>query len=141
MSRLEHEPAPVFRLHPIRVLLVSRDRRFLRMANVLLSRHGCEVASIERPSGLLDRVEHRPPNVVVLDGSESLATTARRVAALDALPAPVPSVIVYEGAEEDPLRHLRMLPKWGGFEEIVFEVERAYRGGWSGHGAAEDSLF
>lgn len=134
MSRFDQEGVPVTRLRPIRVLLVGRDRRFLRMANVLLSRHGCEVASIERSSELLERVERQRPNVVVLDGSDSLSATARAVAALEALPMPVSTVIVYEGAQDDPLRQLRLLPKWGGFDEIVSEVERVYSGGRSGDG-------
>lgn len=66
--------------------------------------------------------------MVVLDGSHSLSAAARAVAALVALPIPVSAVIVYEGDRDDPLRHLPLLPKWGGFEEIVSEVERAYDG-------------
>jgi hypothetical protein len=116
----------VVRLHAIRVLLVGRDRRFLRSAAVLLGRRGCEVASIERPSELLDAVAAQRTNVVVLDGTDSISATARAVGALDALPVPVASVIVYEGASRDPLRHLRLLPKWGAFEEIASEVERVY---------------
>jgi hypothetical protein len=140
VSRFDREGVPVTRLRPIRVLLVGRDRRFLRTANVLLTRHGCEVASIERPSELFNLVERQRQDVVVLDGSDSLSTTARTVAALEALPTPVSAVVVYEGAHDDPLRHLRLLPKWGGFDEIVSEVERVYGCRWSGDGAREQAL-
>lgn len=125
MSALAQNGA-VVRLRPIRVLLVGRDRRFLRTAAVLLGRRGCDVVAIERPSDLLDTVEEQRTNVVVLDGSDSISATARAVATLDALPVPVSSLIVYEGVNRDPLRHLRLLPKWGAFEEIAAEVERLY---------------
>jgi CheY-like chemotaxis protein len=137
VSCREREDVPVARLRAIRVLLVGRDQRFLRMADMLLRRHGCEVASIERPSELLDRVERQRPNVVVLDGSESVSATARAVAALEALALPVSTVIVYEGAQDDPLRQLRLLPKWAGFDEIVSEVERVYAGDCSPQGGPE----
>ena len=131
----------VRRLRPIRVLLVGRDRRFLRTAAVLLRRRGCEVTSIERPSDLLETVEARRVNVVVLDGTDSISATARAVATLEALPVPVSSLIVYEGTDKDPLRQLRLLPKWGAFEEIAAEVERLYGGGWAGLGRpAEEAL-
>ena len=120
----------VRRLRPIRVLLVGRDRRFLRAAAVLLGRRGCEVRTIERPSELLETVEAQRTNVVVLDGTDSISATARAVAALETLPVPVSWLIVYEGSDEEPLRQLRLLPKWGAFEEIASEVERLYGEGW-----------
>lgn len=140
MSRSEGEGVPVTRLRPIRVLLVGRDRRFLRTANVLLTRHGCEVVSTERPSELFDRVEGERPNVVVLDGSDSLSATAKAVAALEALQTPLSVVVVYEGSQDDPLRHMRLLPKWGAFDQIVSEVERVYRGGRSGDCGREPAM-
>lgn len=132
--------APVERLRPIRVLLVGRDRRFLRMADVLGSRHGWEVTRVERPSELLDHVRRERPNVVVLDGTDSLNATARMVAALEALPSPVHPLVVYEGAHDDVLRSLTLLPKWGAFDEIVGEVERLYGQRAAGSGASKSSL-
>lgn len=140
MTGPEREPSPVERLRPIRVLLVGRDRRFLRMANVLLSRHGCEVTPVERPSQLLEHVRSQRPNVVVLDGSDSLNVTARTVAVLESLPVPVHPLVVYEGAQEDALRNLALLPKWGAFDQIVLEVERLYGVGSTASGATERAL-
>lgn len=129
MSAPERAGATVTQLRPIRVLLVGQDRRFTRAARMLLARRGCEVSSIERPSELLETVEDRRSDVVVLDGSNSISATAKAVAALEALPVPVSSMIVYEGGGEDPLRQLRLLPKWGAFDEIASEVERLYGDG------------
>ncbi len=130
-ARPESGGASIVRLRPIRVLLVGRDRRFLRAAGVLLRRHGCEVISTDRPSELLDRVDRQRPNVVVLDGSDSLAATVRAVAALEALPSPVSAVVVCDKPPHESLRHLRVVPKWGAFDEIVSEVERHYGGGFA----------
>jgi PleD family two-component response regulator len=127
MTEPEPGGASVSRLRPLRVLLVGHDRRFLRMAGMLFSRHGWDVAQLERSSELLDEVHRRQPNVVVLDGTASLNATARVVAALEALPGPVHPLVVYEGTDEDALRKLRLLPKWGAFDEIVREVERLYQ--------------
>ena len=132
----------VEQLHPIRVLIVARDRRFLRSANVLLSRHGCDVTQLERPSELLDEVRRQRPNVVVLDGSDSLSATAKRVAALDGMPMPVAAVVVHETADGNhPLRSLRILPKWGSFDELVTEVHRLYHCRWAGAGVARQSVL
>lgn len=130
----------VTRLRPIRVLLVAHDRRFLRTANVLLSRQGCEVFHLERPSELLDQAERQRPNVVVLDGSDSLSATAKAVAALEAMPTPVYTVVVYEATQGDPLRGLRMVPKWGAFSELMSEVQRLYDNGSSASDFAEEVL-
>lgn len=128
------------RLRPIRVLVAARDRRFLRTAGMLLSRHGFDVTQVEWPSDLFERVRRERPNVVVLDSSDSLSATAKTAAALEALPRPVAALIVYEASERDPPRSLRMLPKWGAFDELVSEVERLYARGWSGEGSARQAL-
>ena len=125
----EPDGASIVRLRPIRVLLTGRDRRFLRTAEVLLRRHRCEVSSTDRPSELLDRVARHRPNVVVVDGSDSLAAAARAVAALEALPSPVSAVVVCDHPPDKSLRHLHVLPKWGAFDELLSEVERRFGAG------------
>lgn len=120
------QTAAVVPLRPVRILLVGRDRRFLRTASVLLSRRGCEVIEVRRPSQLLAHVERERPDVVVLDGSDSLNATARTVAALESLARRVHTLVVYESGEQDALRDVRLLPKWGSFDEIVLEVERLH---------------
>ena len=123
------EPAAIRTLHPIRVLLVSRDRRFLRVAALLFRQRGCLVAATARPSEMLDRIAAQRTNVVVLDGSDSLAATARAMALIEALPADVTPLVVYEGGDSAPPRNLSLMSKWGAFEELVHEVQRAYMRG------------
>ena len=116
--------AEVHRLHPIRVLLVARDRRFLRMAAALLEQRGCTVEATERPSELLPIVRRGRTDVVVVDGSGSLTAAVRAIAAVAALDPPVGGVVVAEGASRQ-LGTLRVLAKWGPFDSLVHEVERA----------------
>lgn len=124
------DPGSVRSLHRIRVLLVSRDRRFLRVAALLFQRRGCLVEMTERPSEMLDRIAAQRTNVVVLDGSDSLSATARAMALVEALPGDVTPLVVYDGAESPPLRNLSLLSKWGAFDQLLGEVQRAYaRGG------------
>ena len=125
MSLPEPKGVPVEGTSPIRVLLVGRDRRFLRTAEVLLRRRGHDVTRIERPSELLERVSRERPDVVVLDGSDSLNATARTVAALDSLPGVHP-LVLFEGAGDDALGKLRLRPKWGPFDDIVLAIERLH---------------
>jgi DNA-binding NtrC family response regulator len=125
-ARPEPGGRSIVRLRPIRVLLIGRDRRFLRTAEVLLRRHRCEVTSTDRPSELLDRVALQRPNIVVVDASDSLVAAARAVAALEALPSPVSAVVVCDHPPDKSLRHLHVLPKWGAFDELLSEVERRY---------------
>ena len=125
----EAEGASVVRLRPIRVLLTGRDRRFLRAADVLLRRHRCEVTSTDRPSELLERVARDRPHVVVVDGSDSLAAAARAVAALEALPSPVSTIVVSDHPPGKSLLNLHVLPKWGAFDELLSEVEWRFRAG------------
>lgn len=120
------DPSAVRSLHRVRVLLVSRDRRFLRVTALLFRQRGCLVETTERPSEMLDRIAAQRTNVVILDGSDSLSSTARAMALVEALPAAVVPLVVYDGAESPPLRNLSLLSKWGAFEELLGEVHRAY---------------
>ena len=120
------DPAAVRSLHRIRVLLVSRDRRFLRVTALLFRQCDCSVEVAERPSELIDRIATQRTNVVVLDGSDSLTDTARAMTLIEALTVGVVSLVVYDGAESPPLRNLSLLSKWGAFEELLDEVQRAY---------------
>jgi DNA-binding NtrC family response regulator len=134
------QPAGVHRLHPIRVLLVGSDRRFMRMAAMLLTRNGCTVQWTERPSDALACIKRGRTNVVVMDATSSLLEASRMMAAIETLPVPVGVLMVYEGSEADPIRSLRLLPKWGAFDEIVSEVEYLYDGGQPQAEAFPDAL-
>jgi len=111
-------------LERIRVLVVSQDHRFLALAHFLLTRKGFTVESTSSLARVLKLIR-KDVDVVVVDESDSLASAALTVAAIDAL---YPEVKVIVVSEEPPARGslLRPLPKWGVVRELVDEIERAY---------------
>jgi len=116
----------VLRLHPVRVLLIGSDRRFLRVTGALLASEGHIVESSERPSELLELVHRLRTEVAVIDASTSLARAARAAASLRALPAPVATVLVADRDRSSSLSGLSVVYKWGGFEELCRKVDEAY---------------
>lgn len=129
----------VVRLHEPRVLLVGRDRRFLRVASVLLARRGCSVTISGNPETLLEEVGRRRADVVVMDGSDSLRAAARAMAALEAREPPVEVIVVYDDGDAGPLHELRVVPKWGAFDRladaVVARYDRLPAEGGARHGA------
>lgn len=111
-------------LRRIRVLIVSRDRRFLGLARFLLTRDDLLVESTSKPGELFERVQ-AGADVVVLDGSGSIASAARAAAEIEALYPGVGLVVVADDAR--PTRSaFRLLPKWGSLANLGEEIRRAY---------------
>jgi chemotaxis response regulator CheB len=110
--------------HGIRVVLAARDRRFLDVTSFLLGRKGFVIDSVSKPERLLGVVERHRPDVVILDGTDSLPVTARMIAAIEALPYPVAVLVVAEAPEVASPKTVRLLHKWTSFDRLVDEVER-----------------
>ena len=121
--RAQEAAATVHSLHPVRVALAGRDARFLSLAGFLLARDGYEVASTHRPDDVVALVDRHRANVVVLDGSEWLTTTAELLAAIEAL---YPHVAVLVVADGNPRPAFPALPKWQALRRLSAEVERAH---------------
>jgi DNA-binding NtrC family response regulator len=116
-------------LHRVRVLVVSGDQRFVRVAGFLLARSGFEVEALNRADRVLGAVDRHAPHVVILDGSESLASSSRSAAAIEALHPDVRVIVVSEnGANGSHSLHASPahFPKWASMTELVGEVERTY---------------
>lgn len=126
MPRLETSPGTVRRLHPVRVLLVGTDRRFLRVAGALLASEGHLVKSSERPSDLIELVHGLGTDVAVIDASRSLPEAVRAAASLRALPQPVAAVLVADRDRLAQLSGVAVVRKWGNFDELSTKVEEAY---------------
>jgi uncharacterized protein len=109
----------------IRVLLAAADRRFLNVASFLLVRDGFEVEPTRDPSALWDAVVRQRPNVVVLDATGATARAAQSVAELAVRHPDVGVVLVSETPAGEPST-LRTVPKWGTFDGLRDEIERAY---------------
>jgi DNA-binding NtrC family response regulator len=120
-ARLHLERVVPFRC---RVVLAARDRRFLRVTSFLLAREGFLVDSTRRLEDLLGMVERHRPDVVILDGMDSLTMTARALAEIEALPYSVAVLVVAEVPEASSPTSLRLLHKWTSFDRLLNEVER-----------------
>jgi uncharacterized membrane protein (UPF0127 family)/CheY-like chemotaxis protein len=113
------------RLAPVRVLVSTNDPRFERVASFLLAREGFNVDATHDSDRVLSAAANKRTDVVVLDGSPSLAAAARAVRALAAVGSSV-GVVVVTDANVTELQTLATVPKWGPFEAIVGEIERAH---------------
>jgi DNA-binding NtrC family response regulator len=115
-------------LRRLRVLVAARDRRFLRVAGFLLARGGFEVESTARPRDLLRVVERQPPDIVILDGSESLVEAARCAAAFEALYPHVTVIVVSDDGASASSVNLRVFDKWKSFERLVLDLRAMHFG-------------
>lgn len=114
------------RLHPTRVVVVAADRRFLRLAHLLLTRDGFDVETAETTRNLPELIARCRINVAIIDATNSITNAARTIAALRAVAAHVKVVAVAEHPEESTLQSLRLLPKWGDWQTLVHEVDVAH---------------
>jgi DNA-binding NtrC family response regulator len=113
-------------LHRVRVVVATRDRRFLRASAFLLSRSGLEVHATHRLDDVPVLIERHEPHVVVFDASESLAVAVRLLAAVEALYPDVSVLLVCDDPPASSASSLRILPKWPSVERLIDEVELAY---------------
>jgi leader peptidase (prepilin peptidase)/N-methyltransferase len=124
MTQTEALPAAVHRLQPLRVLVVGRDRRFLRVTSFLLARKGyavAEASAVEAPAA----AERHHADVVILEAGASKASAARHIAALGALPAAPGVLIITEGEEGDSWASFETVPKWSSLGLLVDRIEAA----------------
>jgi len=108
----------------IRVVLAAADRRFLDVTSFLLARKGFVIDAVARPEHVVSVVERHQPDVVILDGTDSLTMMAQAIGAIEALPHPVAVLVVAEAPEIASAKTVRLLHKWTSFDRLVDEVER-----------------
>jgi hypothetical protein len=113
---------------PIRVLLGSRDDRFLRLARFLLTRNGFAVESTKRLPSAVAYVERHGIDFVVLDASDSLSEAARTVAAIEALNPQVGALLVCDADRPRPTRGLNVVEKWHALETLADEIRLSHAG-------------
>jgi methylmalonyl-CoA mutase cobalamin-binding subunit len=120
--------APLYRLRPIRTLVVSDDLDYKDRALTVLSELGptaFATGSLSDPDDVVKLVAAKRADVVVLDATgchEDAATIICKLA--DALPR-VGVVVVCQHCS-DAARELDALPKWGWTQDLRAGVERAY---------------
>jgi hypothetical protein len=116
-------PTNVRPIQPIRVVLASRDRRYVRVTALLLEQRGFEVRRTARTDpSLIAVLDRNRPHVVLLDASSSLVDAGRAAAAIGGLHDHVRLVIAKNEGSEG-LRGFRSVDKWAPIEELASELE------------------
>jgi uncharacterized membrane protein (UPF0127 family) len=113
---------------PIRVLLGTRDDRFLRLARFLLTRNDFVVESTKRLPTAVEYVERHGTDVVVLDASDSLSEAAKTVAAIEALNPEVRVLLVSDADRPRPTAGLNVMEKWQALESLPDEIKLSHAG-------------
>jgi uncharacterized membrane protein (UPF0127 family)/CheY-like chemotaxis protein len=125
-----HDPEALLDEDPRgRVLVASRDARFVKLTRFLLDGKGIETAGVvqaERLSEELDRDEEI--DVVLLDAQDSVAPTLAMANTARALRPEVPIIVVAESqvAERSP-PGVRVYDKWNETDDVVAAVEEALK--------------
>jgi CheY-like chemotaxis protein len=114
----------VRRLRPLRVVLASHDRRFMRVTSFLLDRRGYDVV-LAGTTNLVEAAARVRADVVVLEVGASRASSGRALAALAALPSPPAIVTVVEHGAGNDLPGVLTLAKWTPIDELAREIEAA----------------
>jgi CheY-like chemotaxis protein len=118
------EDVKLHRLHPLRVLLAGRDRRFLRVTSFLLSQRGYDVVETSSKK-TLQEVDRHKSDVILLETNDTRGVAARMVAALETLPTAPSVLVVFEDDEDDRWQGFRAVRKWTPIDELVQEIETA----------------
>jgi uncharacterized protein len=106
------------------VVVVSRDRRFQKLVRFVLDRHGIE-AEVATGQDLVEVIEQRDANVVVLDASESLLEAGRAVAAAKALHPRVEIIVVAENTAKTARPDFVVYDKWEETDGVVEQIASA----------------
>jgi uncharacterized protein len=118
-------------LHPLRVLVISGDAHFRSVTALLLSHRGCSVTTSPNANRVAHLITRHGADVVLVDGEQP--ARAQTVAAVAALAQPIGIVVVEDApsiSQGDALstsQGSHALAKWGRFEDLYGEVERAGR--------------
>ena len=117
--------ARISRLHAMRVLVIGRDRRFLRVASAVLGQRGHTTRTSEKSGELWAVMRFWKPHVVVLDITGAVGSHVRTAAAIEAGSPETAVVLMGDGAAAE---RCGALPKWSALEELAESVESRYLG-------------
>ena len=106
-----------------RVLVASRDPRFLRLARFLLGGRDFEVEELTSPERLPEAILDQTIDIAVLDGADTVAEAFRTANAARARRPEVPVVIAADTGGKSP-SGMRVFDRWNETEELLQDVER-----------------
>jgi uncharacterized protein len=117
-SPWEDEPEP-----RARVLVVSRDPRFVKLARFLFEGRDLEVDELTTPERLSDAIRDPDLDLAVLDGATDVAGALRNATRCRALRPEVPIVVAADTGGRSPAG-IRVFDRWNETEELLQDVER-----------------
>ena len=106
-----------------RILVASRDPRFLKLARFLLGGRELDVEELTTPEQLPQIVADDGFDLAVLDGAGSVAEALRTANAARARRPDVPVVIAADTGGRSP-SGVRVFDRWNETEELLLDVER-----------------
>lgn len=120
--------APVIRLRPIRMLVISPDLAYRERAWTVLSELGpvsATVVSLADADDIAGLLHEEGADVLLLDAT-GRETAARELIQTLARTAPRTGIVVVCHHCTEAARELRALPKWGWTQDLRAGVEHAY---------------
>jgi uncharacterized membrane protein (UPF0127 family)/CheY-like chemotaxis protein len=106
-----------------RVLVASRDPRFVRLARFLLGGRELEVEELAVPERLPEAIQSAAVDLAILDGADAVADALRTANAARARRPEVPVVIAADTGGKSPAG-VRVFDRWNETEELLLDVER-----------------
>jgi uncharacterized protein len=106
-----------------RILVASRDPRFLRLARFLLGGRDLEVEELTSPERLPDAILEPGVDLAVLDGADAVADALRTANASRARRPEVPVIIAADTGGKSPTG-VRVFDRWNETEELLLDIER-----------------
>jgi uncharacterized membrane protein (UPF0127 family) len=106
-----------------RVLVASRDPRFLRLARFLLGGRDLEVEELTTPERLPEAILEPSVDLAVLDGADAVAEALRTANATRARRPEIPIIIAADTGGKSP-SGVRVFDRWNETEELLLDVER-----------------
>jgi hypothetical protein len=113
---------------PLRVVLVSRDRRFLRVTGFLFTRGGALVKACSDRADMTRTLEDSGADLIVVDSGDSLGEAADFVTELHERNPEILVIVVADGAVRPFQRlELTLWPKWQQLSTLLAMADEARR--------------
>jgi len=106
-----------------RVLVASRDPRFVRLARFLLEGRELGVEELTTPENLPQGILDPSVDLAILDGADAVADAFRTANSARARRPDVPIVIAADTGGKSP-SGIRVFDRWNETEELLHDVER-----------------
>jgi uncharacterized membrane protein (UPF0127 family) len=106
-----------------RILVASRDPRFIRLARFLLEGRELHVEELASPERLPEAVLDPELDLAILDGAGEIADALRTVNAARARRPELPVVLAADTGGQSPTG-VRIFDRWNETEELLGDVER-----------------